>query len=99
MRELLIKLRNYLLKEETVEDCPEQWKRIACLCHAIELMYNDNLIDTHQASLLKEYIIKHKPKWYQKHYSFSIRNIGYYWGVGLWLPRILWLNDQIYKLK
>ena len=99
MKELLIKLRNYLLKEETKECCPEEWKIINGLCHAIGLMHNDSLINIYQASLLKEYIIKHRPKWYQKHYSFKQRNSDYYWPIGLWLPRILWLNDQIYKLK
>jgi hypothetical protein len=99
MKELLIKLRNYCLALEEDKENPKEWMYCSGLCAAVIKMNLTALLNNKDTDNLLHYIKNHRPKWYQKHYSWSQRHSGFYWPSYLWLPRILWLNDQIYKLK
>lgn len=46
---------------------------------------------------LQQYILRNRPKWYQKGYSFRHRNDSFFWEPGEVEPRIAWLNRHIKK--
>lgn len=99
MKELLIKLRNYCLSLEEDKSNPEKWYFCSGLCDVVTTMRLKGLITSDETTSLLHYIRVNRPKWYQKHYSWSQRHSGFHWKPYLWLPRVLWLNDQIYKMK
>lgn len=93
----LIKFRNYCITIEVDSEKPMEWKDVGGLCYATDKAHISGILSYTEACDLRDYILRNRPKWYQKHYSHSRRYSSYFWKAYLWLPRILWLEYRIKK--
>lgn len=82
MKELLIKLRDFIINQE-----PSIFRG---MCGQISIMYYKDKITNLESIRLKDYIKSNKPNF--------VSSGVYWWDPGLKQPRIDWLNDQINKL-
>ena len=86
MKELLIKLRDHLINQESI---------INGLCWEINFVDSFSEDDKEAVRL---YIYNHRPR-RGKHYIPQRWNRPHYWPCGEIQPRINWLNDQIKRFK
>lgn len=87
IHELLILLRDNI-KPKTVFLF---WKRIdSGLCYEKDRIFDDKILDDNEYFLISQYMRKHLPRRANSNYS---------WEIGLWKPRLKWLNEHIELTK
>lgn len=110
IRELLILLRNHLINcdKDSGDPMLTWYASDAGLCLMSLRLCELKKISVHEHHLLQVYIKNNRPSIFSKHYSWRrifymivgrSKVLGYYWPPYEWLPRLLWLEDQIAKLN
>jgi hypothetical protein len=66
------------------------------LCGLITSMYGyREILNNYEFNTLRKFISDNRPRSGSKHYSKRCAHSPFYWRIGAWNPRKLWLEDQI----
>ena len=68
------------------------------ICDACMVLYLEDFLNFKEYRFFSEFIDKNRPQIGSPHFDPNMTQSNYYWPVGEWQPRKLWLEDQIKSL-
>jgi hypothetical protein len=76
-------------------------KQLLCtgLCGLVTNLCGKGIITYSEGDELTDYIHDHRPTKESKYYCKSEEESAWYWSIGKWYPRLLWINAQIRELS